>query len=135
MSTDQETENRRIVQRIYDAANSGDVATIQSLLDPDIVLHQASTLPHGGEFRGLEAAMAGIGRMFETLDLSEIKVHQLAVSGDLVVAAVTLLGRLRPSGAPLDMQVRECFRLRNGKVYELQPFYFDTGALAAAAAR
>jgi hypothetical protein len=129
-----EAGNKATIQRLYDAANAMDVPTIQGLLADDIVLLQAPTLPHGGEFHGVEAAMGGIGKMFETFDLTEIKVHQLAADGDPVVAVINLIGKYRTNGAPLDMPVRECFRLRDGKVYELQPFYYDTGALAAAAA-
>ena len=128
----QEAENCKIVQAIYDAANNGDVATIQGLLAPDVALLQAPTLPHGGEFRGLEAALGGIGKMFETFDLSSIEVRQLAADGDLVIGLINLVGTFRATGQPCNEAVAECFRIRDGKVYEIQPFYYDTGAIAAA---
>lgn len=129
-----ETErNRAAVQRIYDAANQGDLAAVAAGFHPDIVLRQPASLPYGGEFVGREAAMATIVRMFtEHYEVSRLELTHLAVDADLVISAATLHATARPTGRAVVMPFRECFTMRHGLAVELTPFYFDTAALAAA---
>ena len=130
---DTEKANRSIVGKIYAAANRGDLQGVADRFHPDIVLRQAASLPYGGEFHGLAATMATLGRMFaEHYEVEALEVDHIAVDGDLVISAATLRAGIRRTGERIVMPFRECFVLRDGLVVELQPFYYDTAALVAA---
>lgn len=125
--------NREIVEQIYAAANAGDLEGVAARLHPDVVLRQAASLPYGGEYVGREAAMGCLLKMFaEFWEVGALTVHNLAVDGDLVISAADLTATARPTGQAVHMPFRECFTLRDGLVVELQPFYYDTAAIAAA---
>ena len=47
-------------------------------------------------------------------------------------APVRTIATARPTGKQVKMPFRECFTLRDGLVVDLQPFYYDTAAIAAA---
>jgi hypothetical protein len=123
--------NRSIVAGIYAAANRGDLEYIRSAFHPDIVLHQAPSLPYGGEYRGRDATMAAITAMFvEHLEVGGLTVRNIAVDGDVVIGCVDMTARARCTGKDVSMPFRECFLLRDGLVVDLRPFYYDTAALA-----
>jgi ketosteroid isomerase-like protein len=125
--------NREIVEEIYAAANRGDLEAIAARMHPDVVLHQAPSLPYGGEYEGVEAAMACLVEMFTRhWEVGALTVHNIAVDGDVVITAVDLIATARPTGKQVKMPFRECFVLRDGLVVDLQPFYYDTAAIAAA---
>ncbi len=125
--------NREIVEQIYACANAGDLAGVAARLHPDVVLHQAPSLPYGGEYVGREATMGCLLKMFaEYWQVGALTVHGIAVDGDLVISAVDLAATARPTGRAVSMPFRECFRLRDGLVVDLQPFYYDTAAIAEA---
>jgi ketosteroid isomerase-like protein len=125
--------NRDIVAEIYEAANGGDLPRLESRFHPDIVLHQAASLPYGGEYVGRQATMGCLVKMFtEYLEVGGLTVRNIAVDGDLVISAVDLTATARRTGKDVSMPFRECFQLRDGLVVDLQPFYYDTAAFAAA---
>ena len=125
--------NREIVEEIYAAANRGDLEALAANFHPDVVLHQAPSLPYGGDHKGREATMACLLAMFtEHWDVSALTVHNIAVDGDMVISAVDLTAIARPTGRQVEMPFRECFTIRDGLVVDLQPFYYDTAAVAAA---
>jgi ketosteroid isomerase-like protein len=125
--------NREIVEQIYAAANAGDLAGVAARMHDDVVLHQAPSLPYGGEYVGKEAAMGCLLKMFaQYWEVGALTVHNIAVDDDLVITAVDLTATARPTGRRVVMPFRECFRLRDGLVVDLQPFYYDTAAIAEA---
>jgi ketosteroid isomerase-like protein len=125
--------NREIVEQIYAAANAGDLAGVAARLHPDVVLRHAPSLPYGGEYVGREAAVGCLVKMFaEFWEVGALTVHNIAVDDDVVITAVDLTATARPTGRQVFMPFRECFRLRDGLVVDLQPFYYDTAAIAEA---
>lgn len=127
------TDNRALVADIYAAANRGDLDFIAGRLHPDVVMHQAPSLPYGGEFVGRDAVLATLVEMFvEHYEVRELRLENLAVDDDLVIGCATLRAGIRATGAEIEMPFRECFRLRGGLVVDVRPFYYDTAALAAA---
>ena len=42
------SSNAVAVERLYDALNRGDIATVMACFDPEMEFHEPETLPHGG---------------------------------------------------------------------------------------
>ncbi len=118
------------------ASSSGEAgfAELAACLDPNVVMHQAASLPYGGPWRGPEGIEAFIRAMSDTWQSLEIFEQWFIVDGDAV--AVHNRGRLcaRSTGRAVDTEVVQLMKLRNGLIAEIRPFYLDTAAVLDALA-
>lgn len=120
-----------IVEAYFAAAHVSEAALL-AIVAEDGVIDVPPSLPYGGLHLGHEGfreALAGFGAAWR-----EVQTHDLvfAVAGDLVVALSRMTAVAAPSGRPVEMRIAETFRVVGGKIAEVQPYYFDTAALAAA---
>jgi ketosteroid isomerase-like protein len=131
MTNDLEIRNRETVLALYKATGKGDWAKAASLMTEDILIREAPTLPFAGEYRGV-AAMRELFAKVRSTGVIGVKMHQATSGGDWVVVLLDLLYEGNP---PVRAPLAEAFRLQDGKVCEIVPYYFDTSVLVAAAAR
>ena len=129
--SEMEVRNRQTVMALYEACGSGDWTKAATLMTEDILIREAPTLPFAGEFRGVEAMRELFGRVQST-GVTGAHLHQVTTGGDWVVALVDLLLEGDP---PVRCPLAEAFRLQNGKVCEIIPYYFNADLMARAAAR
>jgi ketosteroid isomerase-like protein len=129
---------REIVQSIYDAAQTSDLAAIERVLADDVVLHEpphhpavlGGTAPgqEPGIWRGRDAAMAGIGEVFGALRLTGADLQTIVVDGDRAVGLLNVRGTDH-EGNPYSMPMAEVFTVSGGKVVEIWAFYWDVTEL------
>lgn len=131
MSNDVETRNRETVLALYKACGSGDWTTAATLMTADILIREAPTLPFAGEFRGVQAMRELFGKVQAT-GVTGVKMHQATAGGDWVVV---LLDLLLAGDPPVRCPLAEAFRLQDGQVCEIVPYYFNSDLMARAAAR
>jgi ketosteroid isomerase-like protein len=131
MSNDVETRNREIVLALYKATGRGDWAKAATMMTEDILIKEAPTLPFAGEYRGVEAMRELFGRVVAT-GVTGMEMHQATAGGDWVVVLLDLLFSGDP---PVRAPLAEAFRLKDGKVCEIVPYYFNSDLLVKAAAR
>jgi len=119
-----------IIRKIYELGAKGEMGGMMSLLDPEIIVHEANGLPYGGEYRGL----AGMGQLMqklnEVVEGFSAKAEQFFVSGDDVAALLRVKGRGRLTGLAIDMAVMEVWTVKNGRATSIRPFYWDTAEFA-----
>ncbi|WP_164923810.1 nuclear transport factor 2 family protein [Sinorhizobium fredii] len=119
-------------ETVYLAPGGGDFGPIAETLDPGCVLYQPATLPYGGEWRGPEgfrAWMEAFGRVWSHL---EVRDPQFYPSGDeVIVSRSHVHATVRATGQAVDWPLMQFFRVRNNRIVELRPFYWDTAALLA----
>lgn len=122
------TDSKGIVRGVYDAFKRGDVESVLAALAPDIVLHEAESLPYGGTHKGVQEVMKVFGQVAQNVDPTTVEIEQLIGEGDDVVAFLrpTFLFR---DGRRVEIPFCEHWRMHDGKVVELWPFYFDTASL------
>ena len=131
MVEDQEARNRQTVLALYKATGKGDWAKAASLMTEDILIREAPTLPFAGEYRGV-AAMRELFARVRSTGVVGVDMHQATAGGDWVVVLLDLLYEGDP---PVRAPLAEAFRLENGKVCEIVPYYFDSSVVVVAAAR
>lgn len=131
MVEDLEARNRQTVLALYKATGKGDWAKAASLMTEDVLIREAPTLPFAGEYRGV-AAMRELFARVRATGVVGVKMHQATAGGDWVVVLLDLLYEGDP---PVRAPLAESFRLQNGKVCEIVPYYFDSSVVVAAAAR
>ncbi len=121
--------NKDIVLAFLDASRRGDEEVMKGLLDPDVEVIEADSLPYGGVSKGADGFLKLIRRVFKTWENTEVSVHQVLAEGDHVVLLAEMSGRGRESGKAFSMPIAEVWRLQDGKIREVRPFYFDTKLL------
>ncbi|MEV3924935.1 nuclear transport factor 2 family protein [Actinomadura coerulea] len=104
-------------------------------LAPDVVIHQAPSLPYGGAWRGhdgFERFMAAMSEAWRSLEFLD---RRQWVDGDTVV--ISNHGRLtaRATGRSIETTVLQRITVRDGLIAELWPFYWDTAAVSDALTR
>ncbi|MFF5125843.1 nuclear transport factor 2 family protein [Streptomyces syringium] len=100
----------------------------------DVVLHQAEALPYGGTWHG----HAGLTRFFlamsdvwESFDMVDQK---FLATGETAVVLTQVQARARATGRELAFPILQTITVRDGRIVEVRPFYWDTAAIADACA-
>ena len=106
--------------------------TLAPFFAPDVVLHQAESLPYGGIWRGhdgMERFFAAMSQAWEEFEMVEQEF--LSTSGTAVVLT-QVHARARATGRELDFPILQTIRVVDGRIAEVRPFYWDTAEIAAA---
>ena len=131
MSRETEEKNLQTVQALFAATGSGDWPAAEALLTEDFFVTEAETNPFAGVYRGRSALRGLFSEVVAAAGVTKMDLRQLTAGGDLVIAMVDMT-----LGGPPErlVSLAEVFRVRNGKVCEIKPHYFDSAPLAAAVA-
>ena len=100
----------------------------------DVVLRQAEGLPYGGTWRGhdgMERFFVAMSAAWESFTMLEQEFHP---AGDVVVVRTQVRATARGSGRELEFPILQTVHVAGGRITEVWPFYWDTAAIAAAAA-
>ncbi|MFI6417774.1 nuclear transport factor 2 family protein [Streptomyces sp. NPDC050842] len=101
---------------------------------PDVVLHQAAALPYGGTWRGhagVERFFLTMSRVWESFDMTE---QEFLATGPTAVVLTRVRARARATGRELTFPILQTITVRDGRIAEVRPFYWDTAAIADACA-
>ncbi len=127
--TDTHAQNERnlaTVKALYDAAGRGDEAATKALLTEDFSIFVPASLPHGGTYHGREALRPLFEKALGLIGAVGFEVHAMTSGDNHVVAILSLLtaegGKIR---------IAESFRMVDGLIAEIVPYYLDTQAVAA----
>jgi ketosteroid isomerase-like protein len=118
-------KNRAIVEKLYAAAGSGDLAAIAPLLADDIVVDEPGYLPYGKVYRGKEEFAGLLGLIVQYLDLTKVQVNYTIADGDRVAACLGI-----PDVTTGEMtHFIEQSTLRDGQIVEMKLFYYDAQSM------
>ncbi|MEU9916277.1 nuclear transport factor 2 family protein [Streptomyces sp. NPDC051001] len=101
---------------------------------PDVELHQADALPYGGTWRGHDGMaqfFLAMGEVWESFDMVE---QEFLASGETAVVLTQVRARARATGRELSFPVLQAITVKDGRITEVRPFYWDTRAIADACA-
>ncbi|MFG3441202.1 nuclear transport factor 2 family protein [Nonomuraea sp. NPDC047897] len=117
----------------YGAADYAEVAVH---LDPEVVLHQAPGLPFTGTgtwrgHDGLERFLARFSELWESMEFLE---QEHWGDGDTVVVRNRVRFRARATGRDVETEILQLIRVRDGRMLECRPFYWDPTGVATACA-
>jgi uncharacterized protein len=129
-----QSTNVTIVQSIFDALSKGDLAEAATYFDLEIRIYEPAHLPYGGIYVGHAGFYALFQQLNQTFDRLIIPPSAIVDAGCAVIAMTTLQAQTRRTNIPVQMPLNEVFVVRNGKVTEIRPFYWDSAAIVAAIA-
>ncbi|MER6299813.1 nuclear transport factor 2 family protein [Kitasatospora sp. NPDC001539] len=101
---------------------------------PDVVLHQADSLPYGGTWRGhsgMTPFFLAMGAAWESFDMAE---QEFLAAGETAVVLTQVRARARATGRELSFPILQAITVKDGRITEVRPFYWDTRVIADACA-
>lgn len=123
------TANSKVIDCMFAHMGKGDLDAAARLLDPEIVIHEAESLPYGGTYHGMEGFFDLFRKLAQEFDKLSITPSIIEDTGPFVVALTTLNGQQRCTGKAIVMPLFEQFKLKNKLVVEVRPFYWDTAQI------
>ena len=102
---------------------------------PDVVMRQAENLPYGGVWRGHDGMARFLVAMSEAWESFEIGEQEFLAMGETAVVHSQVRARARATGRELAFPVLQTIAVRDGRIAEVRPFYWDTAAIVAATTR
>jgi ketosteroid isomerase-like protein len=107
-----ETKNTDVVLRYLHVSETGDLAELARVVDPDVVAHGA-----GHTVRGRHVVEESV--LPPGLSGCAVQVEDLFAARDRVTVSFTLTYTRARTGEELRMTGTKCYRLRDGKIAEL----------------
>ncbi len=119
--------NLAVLERFVGAVFAGDGETLKSLCHPDFLLHEGSGLSFAGTYEGGEGFFQFLELFGATLDIERLETLRLyqAEDPDFVIAQMELRATTRDSGKLFESSLLELWQVRDGKVIEIKPHYYN----------
>ncbi|MEJ3651492.1 nuclear transport factor 2 family protein [Actinomycetes bacterium KLBMP 9759] len=119
----------------YVAAGGAGEASFDRLaqcLDPDVVMYQAPGLPYSGSgaWHGHDGLQKFVTAFSETWQEMDIVEQQKLADSDTVVVLLHVRLRSRVTGRWLDTSIVQVDKIKDGRITEFRPFYWDPAAVA-----
>ena len=116
------------MRRFYAAIEEGDVETVNAILSPDVVVHEAESLPYPGTFRGHAGFWELMAKVAESWEGLQARDFRFYTNPDGVLARLTLTATSKATGEKLAQELIEAWTVIDGQLKEGRIFYFDTHA-------
>jgi ketosteroid isomerase-like protein len=125
--------NVEVVERFEHAFVRGDMDDVVSLLAPEIVVHEAPSLPYPGDHRGIDGFLKLAGAFNRVWEIkTPLDLTFLDAGEDKVVVLVKFDVEARATGRPLTLRLVEVYTVQGGKIADLDVYYRDTAAIVEA---
>jgi ketosteroid isomerase-like protein len=125
-------ENVEIVRRGFDAFNGRDLDAFLALFDPDVEFTAYAMQLEGGDpYRGHEGIRAWWENILAVYPDFRAEIDDVRDVGDLTITRLRIHGRGVESDAPMDQEVWQVVRIREGQGIFLRFFSSEAEALEA----
>lgn len=124
--------NVQIVQKYYEALERGDLTAAFDVIDVNCMVYEAESLPYGGTYQGYDgwqhlfSKYQKVWKNPQTLNLNYLD------AGSQVIVLLRMRLQAANTGQEIEIPMAEVFKLQDGKIVELQPFYWDTAKMLQA---
>ena len=132
-------ENVEIMREMFALVNERGVHAATDafghLLDPEFELEEASNVPDREGYSGRDAFIANMAKLEESFEGLRLEPIEFVDLGDKLVVVVSIAGRGRAGGAPVETTIAQLWTLRDGKAMSLRDYATKSEALEAAGLR
>lgn len=117
--------NNEIAKTYIKAIQTGDQATLGSLISPDVIWHQPGNNQFSGTHRGMAAVGPMLGKMMEVSKgtFAITRADHFMANGDWVAITIEFAGQA--NGLQLKQPGVDLIRIEGGKVVEVRLFSSD----------
>jgi uncharacterized protein len=120
------------IRRGYEAVDRGDLEAVRGLFAVDVQLFDRPEVPDAQSYRGWEGMAATVRDSQETFENFRFVPERFLESDDRVVVILTMTGRGRASGVPVEERIAHLWTFREGRAVELRAFTDPADAVEAA---
>ncbi|WP_103383281.1 nuclear transport factor 2 family protein [Pseudonocardia dioxanivorans] len=124
---------KNVIRTLLDSVDAGDFDTALATIDPACHVRVPQALPWGGVTEGLEDFLALLVLMADKFKV-DILSYELWGSGDTPIARIQNNWTAKHTGRTTHMQVVEIYKVRDGKIVDIDVYYQDPDILQAMAA-
>ena len=118
--------NEKLVGDLFVAAGGDDWAKVETLITPDFKFIESPSLPVAGTYTGIREYQAFFTSVREGAGTIEADFISMTSSETHVVALLVLHFRDHGVSTP----IAETFRIRDGRVCEIMPYFFNPNDVA-----
>ncbi|HVJ09466.1 MAG TPA: nuclear transport factor 2 family protein [Acidisarcina sp.] len=108
---------------------------MKKTMAPDVVLHQSPDLPFGGEYIGHGGYEQWAMAMRSIFDRLEVTEREFFEQGEKIIVICRFITRSRINGSVQDFPMAQAVTVRDGKIIDFRPFYWNVPAYVAATER
>jgi hypothetical protein len=126
-------DNIDLINRIYQAFENKDTATLLSLLSNNVIVVQCPQVPWGGAFQGIDEAQLFFGTLNKYLD-SHVTVELIINGGDRIAVIGRAHGTVKATGGPFDVAIMHLWKFKDGLASRLE-IVLDVPVMQAALRR
>ncbi len=120
----------QLLAEIYRLAGSRDWEAVAERCHPEFTVHEAASLPFGGEWQGRDALQRVAAAMYGTWASATVTIHEIVGGKDWAVVLLSLTMTSRRTGRTFTQTVAEAGRFEDGLLRELRIHYFDAAEVA-----
>ena len=126
--------NENVIRRLFDAVAARDAFAL-GCYTPDAVIHEAASLPYGGDYKGTDGVIQHARcyrQHWDTLQTAEERQLEPEIfsSGDRVGVVWRQRGRHTEPDRQLDEPVVSLYTLADGRITDARMFHFDSALIA-----
>jgi uncharacterized protein len=122
--------SKSLVMAFISALKRGDMDGMRALLHPDFAVSEADGLPYAGIYRGGDGWQKLCRAVITVWKKFHIELLELVCESDTqAVVRFAISGRSSVSGREFNSTVLELWRIDDGKIREILPYYWDTHEL------
>jgi len=126
--------NKRAVEALFEAVERRDREGVRAAYDENITIHEAASLPYGGDYRGLEGALRhgqGFRATWDPFQPHRARglAPRVLADGDHVVVLWHHKVENPATGDRLELPAVSVYRMEKAKVADSRMFHFDTALL------
>jgi ketosteroid isomerase-like protein len=135
-NTEDQQKNINIVRTTLDNARAGRLDDARPFFADDFILYEAEGLPFGGVYRGWQGYLEVLDKLnkFWSAGRAQASREFIPYGENKVIIHFTLDGHITKNGKHVQMPIVAIWELKDGKIYSIRPFFFDTKLIADLAA-
>ncbi len=122
-----------LLGRIYALAGERKWDEVAECMHPDLVIHEAASLPFGGEYKGKDALQTVAVAMYSQWPEAKVEIHDVTGGKEWGVIVLSLTVNSTKTGEPITQTLCEAGRFEDGLLKEHRIHYYDTAQIAAEA--
>jgi ketosteroid isomerase-like protein len=127
-----ESDNVRLVRRMYEAWNARDREAVSEIVDSEVEYVNPENAVEPGIRRGHEGLFAVMDNLEASFDKQDVRIDEMIDLGDRMLCHVVFRARGRDSGADVEIPEQHLWTFRDGKILRLQWFHDRDAAERAA---
>jgi ketosteroid isomerase-like protein len=116
----------------YEALDRGDIEAVAAFIHPEAEMHDRPEIPDATTYVGWDGVLLSLAASRETFDDFHFVPERFLENGDKIVVIITMIGKGRASGVPVEERIAHLWTIRDGLGVALQAYTDPADALEVA---